>query len=409
MAEFTGERVIPGEVDPDLWNEHRSRYLFAARLCRNKRVLDVGCGTGYGAGDLARPAASVIGLDVAEEAVRYARQHYGRPNLAFLQASATALPLRDGTIDLVVAFEIIEHVDDWASLLRESRRVLAPGGQFIVSTPNKDFYSESRRLSGPNPYHRHEFDFEEFQRELTNHFSHVSFFLQNHGPSIIFQPSGPATGTEASVETQTAKPEESNFFIAVCAASPQTGAPTFVHVPSTANVLRERGQHIELLEDELRKKDAWLEKAKQEHAELLERFRTLEQELEERNQWAEQLNAELEEARRRLDELHATQDAAIAEISTGYEEKIASLERESESQSRWAMKTQQELETKSRELARCVDVLHQTEKDLQERTAWAQSLDARVQELEARVAVMEASRWVRLGRAFGLGPGVPRK
>jgi len=221
-------------------------------------------------------------------------------------------------------------------------------------------------LSGPNPYHRHEFDFEEFQRELTNHFSHVSFFLQNQ-------------------------------------------APTFVHVPSTANVLRERGQHIELLEDELRKKDAWLEKAKQEHAELLERFRTLEQELEERNQWAEQLNAELEEARRRLDELHAAQDAAIAEIATGYEDKIASLERESESQSRWAMKTRQELEAKSRELARCVEVLHQTEKDLGERTAWAQSLDARVQELEARVAVMEASRWVRLGRAFGLGPAVPRK
>ncbi|MEI9974184.1 MAG: hypothetical protein WDO73_20315 [Ignavibacteriota bacterium] len=48
MAEFTGERVIPGEVDVDLLNEHLARYTFAARLARGKRVLDAGCGAGYG-------------------------------------------------------------------------------------------------------------------------------------------------------------------------------------------------------------------------------------------------------------------------------------------------------------------------------------------------------------------------
>ena len=49
MSEFTGERVIPGEVDPNLWNEHFSRYAFAALFCRGRKsVLDAGCGTGYG-------------------------------------------------------------------------------------------------------------------------------------------------------------------------------------------------------------------------------------------------------------------------------------------------------------------------------------------------------------------------
>jgi protein-L-isoaspartate O-methyltransferase len=56
LAEFTGERVIPGEVDIDLLNEHMARYTFAARLARGKRVLDAGCGTGYGSAELARAA-----------------------------------------------------------------------------------------------------------------------------------------------------------------------------------------------------------------------------------------------------------------------------------------------------------------------------------------------------------------
>jgi hypothetical protein len=51
LAEFTGERVIPGQVDADLWNEHFARYLFASRLARGRRVVDLGSGSGYGARD----------------------------------------------------------------------------------------------------------------------------------------------------------------------------------------------------------------------------------------------------------------------------------------------------------------------------------------------------------------------
>mgnify|MGYP003623051184 CR=1 FL=1 len=68
MPEFTGERLIPGEVDIDLLNEHMARYNFAARLTRGKRVLDAGCGTGYGSLELARMAARVTGIDIAPEA-----------------------------------------------------------------------------------------------------------------------------------------------------------------------------------------------------------------------------------------------------------------------------------------------------------------------------------------------------
>src|ERR1700683_667796 len=76
LAEFTGERVIPGEADVDLLNEHMARYTFAARLARGKRVLDAGCGAGYGSADLARAAERVVGVDCAQGAIEFARADY---------------------------------------------------------------------------------------------------------------------------------------------------------------------------------------------------------------------------------------------------------------------------------------------------------------------------------------------
>src|SRR5665811_953528 len=109
LAEFTGERLIPGEVDIDLLNEHMARYHFAVRLARGKRVLDAGCGAGYGSAELADVAESVTGIDIAPAAVEYARAHYALPNLAFEQASCTQLPYADGAFDLVVAFEAVSY------------------------------------------------------------------------------------------------------------------------------------------------------------------------------------------------------------------------------------------------------------------------------------------------------------
>src|SRR3954447_18220574 len=122
LAEFTGERVIPGEVDVDLLNEHLARYTFASRLARGKRVLDAGCGAGYGSAELAHAAKCVVGIDRAAEAVGFAREHYRLPNLSFVEASCTALPYKDAAFDLIVAFEVIEHLENWRDFLREARR-----------------------------------------------------------------------------------------------------------------------------------------------------------------------------------------------------------------------------------------------------------------------------------------------
>lgn len=405
--EFTGERLIPGSVNPDLFNEHFARYAFAARLARHKRVLDVGCGLGYGALELARPAARVVAVDLSLDAVCAAAARFSAPNLDYSAASATALPFPDHTFDLITAFEVIEHLEDWPSLLSEARRLLAPGGQFIVSTPNREYYAETRRMSGPNPYHVHEFNYPEFRDALSAVFPSVTLFLQNHAAAIAFQPAAPSTApaAETLLAKQPTQPESSHFFIAVCALSHQTGAPTYVYLPESGNVLREREHHIEKLEAELVLKDKWLaEKA----AEYSNYVASHEKELHGAQQWARDLDAALNETRARVaqlqDELDEAQQQGL-KVAAAYDAKIAALERESQAA---ATAYEDEIAKLRDQLAKCVALLDAAEARADERTRWALALQEQVAQLEARLSAVQASRWIRLGRRIGVGPDLSR-
>jgi 2-polyprenyl-3-methyl-5-hydroxy-6-metoxy-1,4-benzoquinol methylase len=397
-----------------------ARYNFAARLTRGKRVLDAGCGAGYGSAELAQSAERVTGIDIAPEAVEFARAHYERPNLTFEQASCTELPFDDGCFDLVVAFEVIEHLEDWKGFLREVRRVLAPAGQLIVSTPNKLYYTESRGAQGANPFHVHEFDFDEFSHELKEVFPHVSMFLENHVEGVTFQPHEHGYTVEARVDAAEPVPDESHFFVAVCAHRPQIGNPTFIYVPRTANVLRERERHIAKLEGELATKDQWLDKAQQdltefdrEHQKLLAMFREQKEELERSNRWADELNAELAARGARITELQeelARDQANARTVAANYNAKIAALEQEGCEKAQWAIDTETRLTAEIQKIAEVlskrVAAHEKTEGELLERTAWAQRLDQERSQLEEQLTMVRASRWIKLGRKVGLGPAL---
>ena len=420
LAEFTGERLIPGEVDIDLLNEHMARYHFAVRLARGKRVLDAGCGAGYGSAELADVAESVTGIDIAPEAVEYARAHYALPNLVFEQGSCTALPYADGAFDLVVAFEVIEHLENWRDFLQQVRRVLTPAGQLIVSTPNRLYYNESRGTQGANPFHVHEFDFDEYTRELKQFFPYVSMFLENHVEGVTFQPHEAGHTVETRVDAAEPVPEESHFFVAVCAHRPQIGNPTFLYVPRVANVLRERERHISKLESELATKDQWLDKSQadlaefdREHQKLLVMFREQKDELERSNRWAEELNALLIARGARIDELQeelGRDQENARQVVSAYNAKVAALEEEGREKAQWAIDTETRLTGEIHQIADALKTttasLEQTEKDLQERTVWALRLDEEKRQLEDQLNMVRASRWIKLGRRVGLGPAL---
>jgi hypothetical protein len=213
-------------------------------------------------------------------------------------------------------------------------------------------------------------------------------------------------------------PAEAHFFLAVCALRPQTGAPTFVYVPRVANVLRERERHIELLEQELETKNQWLERTtaelaqlNQDHQTVLAQFRKHIAESEERARWAQRLNVDIEERAARVEQLQqelVSAEAAARAVAEGYEAKVRELDQANLEKTHWALETEarlgKEIEEKGRELAECVEFLHRAERTLEERTAWAEKLQREADLLEKQVILMKESRWVKLGRTFGLGP-----
>jgi ubiquinone/menaquinone biosynthesis C-methylase UbiE len=364
LIEFTGERVVPGQVDADLWNEHLSRYAFASRLAAGKRVLDAGCGSGYGSAELAQTARSVVALDVADDAVRSARESYSRANITYLQASCASLPLATRTLDLAVAFEVIEHIPDWQAFLREVQRVLAPGGVLVISTPNKDYYADTRRQTGPNPYHVHEFTFQEFASELRALFPEIALYTENHVEGIAFDRADSSAGgiLELRSASCATDPATAHFFLAVCSAAPLPAPQPFLYVPSTANVLRERELHIDKLEIDV-------QRLRGEKQELVELFRAQKAELEQSNRWAAELDEKLAAAQARVVQL---QDE-LAATSAGYEAKVADLEGENLT-----------------------------------KTQWAQRLDTEVDQLRAQLHIVRSSRWVKVGNRLGVGPALDR-
>jgi len=414
VIEFTGERVIPGEVSDDLWAEHAARYAFALRYAHHCRALDVGCGSGYGVAEIAGRARSAVGIDSSQEAVAYAQSHYNSPHIRFLQASAASLPFADRSFELITAFEVIEHLAAWPDFLREAARVLHERGVFLVSTPNKLYYTQSRGEHGPNPFHVHEFEFEEFHDALSRHFSSVVIFLQNRQESFTFAPSPPGAGqAEAHLHSAASRPDEANFFVALCSAGPPVDARPFVYVPRAANLLREREQHITLLQGELAQTKKWLDDLIADHQALQEAHLEQTRHLEAQNRWALDLDAKWRSAMDRVtalqDELKAEQ-ANAALIVEQYNAKISELEEENRARAQWAIDTETrlgaELAAKSAELAQAVRLLDQAEATVIERTEWAQSLQKRIDFLETQLAMVRQSRWVRLGRLAGLGPRV---
>lgn len=169
------ERIVPDATEPGIVALHLKRYVFAEPWCRGQDVLDLACGVGYGTAHLASVARSVVGVDLSEEAIAYARSRYAAANVEYVVADATALPFETGSFDTVCSFETLEHLPDRAAYLAEVVRVLRPGGAYLVSTPHA-----KRTTEHPdNPFHTVELDRHDFEELLRRSFANVELYGQH--------------------------------------------------------------------------------------------------------------------------------------------------------------------------------------------------------------------------------------
>jgi len=168
----SGEIISPETpgINP-LFQRHLAAYDFCIPYIKDKRVLEVGFGEGYGVGRLSENCSSYDAVDVTDEWIESAKRKYGRENVTFRLYDGKVLPYEDQSFDVVISMQVIEHIKDYKNYLLEIKRVLRPSGLAILGTPNK-----KAMISGVNPYHYKEFSCDELKKEIEAIFKNADIY-----------------------------------------------------------------------------------------------------------------------------------------------------------------------------------------------------------------------------------------
>ena len=180
---LTGERTVPGLAVENYWfRRHEIAYRHCEPLCAGQDVLEAGCGEGYGADPVASVARRVVAVDYDATTVSHVRRRY--PRVQVVAANLAALPMPDASVDVVVNFQVIEHLWDQPQFITECLRVLRPGGMLAMSTPNRITFTPGSDVP-VNPFHTRELNADELRELLED----GGFRMQSmsgvfHGPRL---------------------------------------------------------------------------------------------------------------------------------------------------------------------------------------------------------------------------------
>jgi ubiquinone/menaquinone biosynthesis C-methylase UbiE len=148
------------------------RYKFARRFCENKNVLEIACGAGQGLGYMAEVANRVVGGDIEEKNLRFARETFkGNKKIEVQILDAHNLPFPDKIFDTVILYEAIYYLSDPQKFLKESKRVLTKDGTLLLCTVNKEWEDFN-----PSPYSTTYFSAAELQNILSTEFTGIEFY-----------------------------------------------------------------------------------------------------------------------------------------------------------------------------------------------------------------------------------------
>ncbi|PID52806.1 MAG: hypothetical protein CR972_00110 [Candidatus Moraniibacteriota bacterium] len=236
---FTGERMIPEHnIKDKIYLEHVNRYVFASQFVKDKNVLDIACGSGYGSQILHDAGAkSVCGVDISQETIAYCQEKY--PEITFAHGSVDAIPLEDYSVDVIVSFETLEHVDVCVQekFMQEVNRVLRTDGILILSTPNALVYKEE------NDFHVKELTPKELDILLKkNHLQYTLFFQESIDSNYILSEEEIHNSSVQSLLTTFANNEkrkawDDRFLIVVCSKKDHpTKVKGSVYVSNTQSI-----------------------------------------------------------------------------------------------------------------------------------------------------------------------------
>jgi 2-polyprenyl-3-methyl-5-hydroxy-6-metoxy-1,4-benzoquinol methylase len=181
-----GSGILPEETAPKFFSRHLSAYHFAFPYVKGRDVLEIGFGDGYGADFLTGYANTVKAVDALEKNVTLARAKYKRNNLEFIKMDASGLSFNSGSFDIVVSFQVIEHITEHllVQYLEGIKRVLKERGLAFISTLNLDKNKKPNRPYTKNPFHAKEFTFKEFDSLIKSIFHRYEIYGLFYGKKL---------------------------------------------------------------------------------------------------------------------------------------------------------------------------------------------------------------------------------
>jgi ubiquinone/menaquinone biosynthesis C-methylase UbiE len=253
-----------------VYGEHIVRYQIATELVKDKVVLDIASGSGYGTKMLGAVAKRVIGVDLNEGSIKYAQKNYSSKNIDYKVGDAENIPVEDGSVDVVVSFETIEHVPNYVKFIDEVKRVLREDGLLVLSTPNDEAYPET------NEWHLHEFKQSELEKLIKRKFKNITTLFQGAWLYSALldehQLSHEWENLISTTNTSPLKPNKAIYFVMLCSdtaikklpsprgaiAEPWSIRQNQEHEGSIRKHIEEQKKIMDYLDEQNKNKDAMI-------------------------------------------------------------------------------------------------------------------------------------------------------
>ena len=170
------ERWLYGYMLEQVEDEHLRRYQFASELVKDKVVLDVASGCGYGSYLMALDgkAKKVFGLDIDQDAIRYSEHRYSLENIQRSVGDATEYKF-EAEYDVITSFETVEHIPNYEKYLQNMESALSEDGFLLISTP----IVKNTSTKPDNPHHVIEWNYADFKKLMSRYFIVKDVYFQN--------------------------------------------------------------------------------------------------------------------------------------------------------------------------------------------------------------------------------------